>query len=862
VDAKFEIRFLDVTWYDRDTVLLIKESIAPLTVEFDNETQGFLCNTVIYPKVDGIKHGQLAFRFLTSDGCQPHIQALDGAKIPLKCIVDKESGKEWWIEGNYWIASDKCWDSKAYRTAGKLLVNLGDQHCQINIGSSDFTAQQLDRYLSDFKSDLWELILDEGSYVTGSAKKVLDGGVSEDSIHILSTVLEHAQRVLKNPKVELREIQALKPRKKVKPVNRTFMELATTSGKLLLTSRATSTSYNVPENRYVLFVLERIYKILRQLVKVSKSKARRFEASVEKLRERENSFSSERVIDKELVRKDLETIKLSYDINNLNRVLLRKFEPNADLNSERSERWYLKINRFTTEKNGYFVGIKNLENDEWFETERKVLTVVLIFDNPSIKNYFEQHFEYEVDAVIEIDGNGFSQTGVEWYRYIIRELSSIKIIGGTALQRRADGFQLMKKEAMNLMSMGWIKKLTPQELSEQAREKKSVLNQIKFYEDHSKNVKRVYESLEPKLPKFKSILVELKALQVKPSSTFPNSMTFVQNPNYQAVHSGYKSLLNITNLKDEDLLLSLEKVDEIGLINMPILYERWCLLQIVKVLVQSFNYVPTHDWKRKLLNIVSTKSRDDCIVFVNDHVKRNVSLRYETTLASGKRPDFVLDVNVEFKDGNHHEKRFVMDAKYYSQDLFQRQGGISNIIKTLYLDKNYSEDGRNSVFILHPAVNTIVDKVSPQSWGTNSFLGELEMFDWDSALRTEHYHQYGAVCVNPVLRLSYLDELQRLIGMFLQYGVEKNQLDGKPDDVNSFNFCLACGSHDLRLVEKSNANPRSSWYECNDCKHFTTYNHCFSCDTRLIKNGDYWTYHSQMPMQPLNIKCPACESLI
>lgn len=89
MDAKFEIRFLDVTWYDRDTVLLIKESIAPLTVEFDNETQGFLCNTVIYPKVDGIKHGQLAFHFLTSDGCQPHIQALDGAKIPLKCIVDR-----------------------------------------------------------------------------------------------------------------------------------------------------------------------------------------------------------------------------------------------------------------------------------------------------------------------------------------------------------------------------------------------------------------------------------------------------------------------------------------------------------------------------------------------------------------------------------------------------------------------------------------------------------------------------------------------------------------------------------------------------------------------------------------------------
>lgn len=862
MDAKFEIKFLEVTWYDRDTVLLVKESIVPLKVEFDFETQGYLCNTMIYPKVDGIKHGQLAFRYLTKDAHQPYIQALDGSKVPLKCIVDKESGKEWWIEGNYWIASDKCWDSKAYRTAGKLLVNVGGHHCQINIGSSDFTAQQLDRYLSDFKSDLWELILDEGSYITGGAKKVLDGGVSEDSIHILSAVLEHAQRVLKNPKAELREIQSLRPRKKVKPVNRTFMELATTSGKLLLTSRATSPSYNVPENRYVLFVLERMYKILRQLVKVSSSKANRYEASLEKLLERADSFSSERLIDKELVRKDLETIRLSYDLQHLNRALLRKLEPNADLNFERCETWYLKINRLTTDKTGYFVAVKKLESDEWFDTKKDVQTVILIFDKPDLKNYFDQYFEYEIEALIEDAGNGISRVGVPWYRYIIRELFSIKITGGSALQRRSDNFQRMKKEAMSLHSMGWIRKLSSQELSEQAREKRSVLNQIKVYEDQRNKAKRVNESLEPKLPKFKSILVELKALHVKPSSTFPNSMTFVQNPNYQSVHSGYKSLLNITNLKDEDLLLSLENIDEIGLINMPILYERWCLLQIVKVLLQSFNYVPTHDWKRKLLNIVSTKSRDDCIVFLNDHVKRSVSLKYETTLANGKRPDFVLDVNVEFKDGTHREKRFVMDAKYYSSDLFQQLGGISSIIETLYSDKNYSEDGRNSVFILHPAVNTIVDKVSPQSWGANSFLGELEMFDWDSVLRTEHFHQYGAVCVNPVLRLSYLDELQRLIGMFLQFGVEENQLNGKPDDVNSFNFCLACGSHDLRLVEKSNANPRSSWYECNDCKHFTTYNHCFSCDTRLIKNGDYWTYHSQMPMQPLNIKCPACESLV
>ena len=38
------------------------------------------------------------------------------------------------------------------------------------------------------------------------------------------------------------------------------------------------------------------------------------------------------------------------------------------------------------------------------------------------------------------------------------------------------------------------------------------------------------------------------------------------NPDYQFVHSGYKKIRELTNLTDEDLLLSLEKIDEIGLI--------------------------------------------------------------------------------------------------------------------------------------------------------------------------------------------------------------------------------------------------------------------------------------------------------
>lgn len=859
--ADFEVKYLGISWYDRNTVLSIVESFIPLAVDYDDVQQIYTCDALLYPEAPGIKHGQLAFRFLNKSNIEPHFELADGSRVVLKKVVDAETGKVWWIEANHWIAKNKAWERKSHRTAGRIKVRLNTQLCLVNIGSSEFTTQQLDRYLADFKSDLWELILDENSYITGRGKKVQDGGVNEESITLINNILSHAQKILKKPKSELREIQMLKPRKMVKPVTRTFMELATKGDSRFLTSRATKPSYNVPENRYVLFALERIYKILKQLVTISNSKINRFDNTVQKLNERYESFKDERLIDKNLVRKDLQKIWQSFNLEELNRLLelqLLNLEVDSSCNGL-SQIWYIKVGNITKRENSFFVGIKSHENDIWFEGEPGVRTVFLELGKDEYQKLLNRGFEYKIEGEMSCPSPDYPQ---KYYTYKLKNISKIKIVGGVALKYRHDKYQNEKEKALCLHTNGWVKKLNNKELTEQSREKLSVQNQINFYQDSYDKAQHVSGLLEPKLSKYKSLLADLNKMGVKPLSTFPNSMTFVQNPDYQAIHSGYKKVREFTNLSDDDLLLSLEKIEEIGLINMPLLYERWCLLQIIKVLVQNLHYIPTEDWKRKLLRIVETGNHNQCMEFVNNDLKRNIKLWYEPTLDSGRTPDFVMDVFFQRKNGTEETKRLVMDAKFYSDDLLNRIGGISKVIYDLYHTKDYSEGGKNGVFILHPAKNSIPEKVSPQAWGNNSYLGELKMFDWDDSLRNEHFHMYGAVCANPVLRLSYLDEFQRLLGMFLQYGIEDNNLQGRPDDVESSNFCIACGSSDLREVPKSNSNPRSIWYECNTCKHFATYNHCHRCDTRLIKNGDYWSYHSQMPMEPLNIKCPKCESLV
>lgn len=860
--ANFEVKYLDVSWYDKNTVLKIVESFVPLAVSFDSESKAFSCDILLYPEAPGIKHGQLAFRLLDKSNVVPFFELADGDRVSLKEVFDTDTGKSWWIEANQWVSNNKSWASKAYRTAGKIKARLNNQLCYINIGSSEFTAKQLERYLADFKSDLWELILDESSYVTGAAKQLNDGGVTEESIALISNILSHAQKILKQPKAELREIQAIKPRKMVKPVTRTFMELATKGDGRFLTSRATEPSYNVPENRYVLFALERIYKILKQLVTISHSRINRFDNTVQKLTERLNSFSDEKLIPKELTLKDLDKLRVSCDLYELNHSLGKRLERSGykTTNPNGTHIWYLKLEGEVKDKDGYYIGIKVNSSDPWFEYQSSGQSIILKFDDMPLKQFFKPYQEYEITGYLDCF-SGTSKSGSQYHRYTLINLHRIQITGGSELVKMKSKYSEYIKKIKVLEASNWIRKLSNTELSEQNKEKITIKTQINFYQTSFDKAQYVHGLISPKLSKYKSLLTNLINMGVKPLSTFPNSMTFVQNPDYQAIHTGYKKLREFTNLTDEDLLLSLEKIEDIGLINMPLLYERWCLLQIIKVLVQNYGYVPTEDWKRKLLRIVETGKHNQSIGFLNNNLKRRIRIWYEPTLKNGRTPDFVLDVVFLKKNDSKDTKRLVMDAKFYSDDLLRRIGGISKTITELYHTKDYSEGGKNSVFMLHPAKNAIPEVISPQTWGANSFLGELKMFNWDDSLRSEYFHKYGAVCANPVLRLRYLDEIQRLLGMFLQYGIENNAVNYDGDDVESINFCISCGSGDLKQHHTTTGNSKSRWYECNVCQHFTTYNHC-KCGTRLIKNGEYWSYHSLMPMEPLNIKCPKCESLV
>ncbi|GAB0984480.1 nuclease domain-containing protein (plasmid) [Escherichia coli] len=823
METPFVIKFIETKWHDKQTLVSVSESEYSLKLE-QTGNNAFSAHTTIYPKVDELRFAQLAIKTKQGDQSPPYIVMPNGDRKQLESITDPASNAVWWVEPAHWDAKQRVWRSEARRTAGQITFVIGNSTLKLDIDISEQTKSDLSRYLSDFKADLWELILDENSHITGDAKNSQVAAIDQEALSLVASILSNAQTILKKPKVELKEIQALKPAKEVRPVPRTFMEICTKGSRKHLTSRASEPSYNVPENQYVLYVVLSTLSIVKQLVKVAESKKSRFSGAIEKLNERLDSLKDYRIINRDLVVKDLERLKKRFDTEVINAELasqLGEINANKYFSQNHAAKGYLRLEKTTGSENEWWAKIKPSQHDDWQQFELDGYTI--FSSGEYYASLFQPYSDYDMVAIMPPPSRR-GTASILYPEYI----SKLTILADSrSLLRDKEKFSKLREQGIALNENGWKTKLTPEELSEQEKERETIRKRLSYFASEHEKVGIVHQVLAPKIKPFQQVEKEWRQCKVKSKSTFPNSMTFVQNPAYQAVHSGFKKLKEQIGLADEDILLSLEKIEAIGLVNMPLIYERWCLLQIIKVLTQAFRYLPEDNWKRKLIANIQGNEEQISIQFFNPNVSRKVTLQYEPFLANGKRPDFVLDVEAITKSGNQISKRLVVDAKYYSAAYLKLRGGIGGVIHELYNGKDYSECQENSVFVLHPVLDAVEKVVSPQEWAKDSYLGELSMFDWEPAYHQRQATNYGAVCANPMKSQRYLDEIQRMLGMFLQYGIEDNtSFRGASDDTHAVNFCVSCGSEKVVDVTKSmSSNNQKRWYRCNECTHFTVYTH-------------------------------------
>ncbi len=616
METPFVIKFIETKWHDKQTLVSVSESEYSLKLE-QTGNNAFSAHTTIYPKVDELRFAQLAIKTKQGDQSPPYIVMPNGDRKQLESITDPASNAVWWVEPAHWDAKQRVWRSEARRTAGQITFVIGNSTLKLDIDISEQTKSDLSRYLSDFKADLWELILDENSHITGDAKNSQVAAIDQEALSLVASILSNAQTILKKPKVELKEIQALKPAKEVRPVPRTFMEICTKGSRKHLTSRASEPSYNVPENQYVLYVVSSTLSIVKQLVKVAESKKSRFSGAIEKLNERLDSLKDYRIINRDLVVKDLERLKKRFDTEVINAELasqLGEINANKYFSTNHAAKGYLRLEKTTGSENEWWAKIKPSQHDDWQQFELDGYTI--FSSGEYYASLFQPYSDYDMVAIMPPPSRR-GTASILYPEYI----SKLTILADSrSLLRDKEKFSKLREQGIALNENGWKTKLTPEELSEQEKERETIRKRLSYFASEHEKVGIVHQVLAPKIKPFQQVEKEWRQCKVKSKSTFPNSMTFVQNPAYQAVHSGFKKLKEQIGLADEDILLSLEKIEAIGLVNMPLIYERWCLLQIIKVLTQAFRYLPEDNWKRKLIANIQGNEEQISIQFFNPNV--------------------------------------------------------------------------------------------------------------------------------------------------------------------------------------------------------------------------------------------------
>lgn len=438
---------------------------------------------------------------------------------------------------------------------------------------------------------------------------------------------------------------------------------------------------------------------------------------------------------------------------------------------------------------------------------------------------------------------------------------------------------LEKREALRSLYQrnGWRRPITAKERVEYRSEARTAQARATRFEEGANlgaDLHSRFHSVQTGLGRQDADWTRLK---VGSSSTFPMGMRFVQNPMYAAALAAFHKVSELERRTG----LGADALDRLGRVNTlhaSALYERWCLIKIIAVLAQDFDFVPQADWVERVVTSVCGSDRSGSkgfsLDFRRSHPAMTAQLDIEPVLANGRRPDFRLRFDVRkpaaagqtererarsiFLDLKPQQAGIVMDAKFRTR---WKGDELTDMLNLLVGTKRYGQDG-DRVFILQPAREAVEHRTSPLGWGQDC--------DYGQASPTDHAQGSIQIAADPVSSGSSLTNLRRLIALEIQdvfpdpYAEELNDASGPVEVCRSTaTFCISCGKgHEPADVtpDRTEAGNRKWYFKCSDCGGATMKTHCFDCKKTLYKNGLQMTYHLTVADQISNVVCQGCGS--
>lgn len=847
-----QARYLDIEWQEPGRARSV--TVAPEPIEVEQQPDGsWVAETQVF-------HGLCPWVGLHLEGHLAHVQPTfeepDGRQVPLLRILDSQE-RHWWVREHGWDATGKRHLSELHRSMGQFTIWLGGQCLQLNNVVDELDRNSVEDYLRDFQQDLIWLVMGFGgaTATTGTGPTVNKG-----IVEALEAFAAASRRVLTHPAQHVREISIVSRPARLRPNVGTFREYLRNPSAQHLTGRGAEETPDIADNRYLRHMVQVCEKLASHVAKAAEFHASVFarRASVEAQRSAEYQTTTHRQVDPAVFDRQMRDLE-----KKLARVT--EFTPHSQEHDESFRTFEFRPGvpygaragqMFYNNKDGSPAIDKALDlNYSVLEVPPQLAEAIQA--TQSFCDYYAIEGVARATRRETNKGKGY------------REVVFSKIYSVTPFTSAID-----KKSAkrQRLESNDWLSPLTIKERQELQQEAITAGKRERVYREQGQRVEQLAKLLKQCQAELRTQNLKWQQLGVASSPQVPMGVRFSQSPDYTACQVSYAKVTALA--KNHGLGLDeMEAIERIGVLHASALYERWCLVKIISILMEDYEFKPETGWEELLIRAVTGKPQSLTLQFRRNDVGWSACLEVQPELPNGRRPDFRLrfrqdepepenhaagddDGGVPFQPVRRHRALpdgLVMDAKFRTQ---WRRGELGRTLTSLLQEKEYDQDG-DRVFILHPAPRSMLQPSSPLTWGK----------DCDYGQEAGIAHRKGVIYLAPGTgEASPEQNLRRLMVMLLQgsfpapYSVEH----GDSGMSEGHGFCIRCGqAYEPGDIKRHRTRRDNEFWTltCSECAMHVTRTHCFGCnDGVLFKNGMQLTYHRTVADQVTNIVCPCCGS--
>jgi len=823
-----EAHYLSIEWQDPGRARRIE--VAPEPMEIQSSADGVM---TVETQIFNDFHPWLGLRLngVLADATPMFINA-QGAQCPMLSVHDGQ-GSVWWVQDDGWDAARQRHLSELHRTMGRFEILVGGQSLFVENVATDLSRTQIEEYLQDFKQDLVWLVMGFGSgTVTGGASLV-----DSELVKALRDFSAAARRVALNPARAIRETVSETSIARLRPNATTFRQYARMPAAQRLMGRVMEETANIADNGYLRHMVQVCERLARTVGLTVRQQADSFATRAQMESERNVTYlqTESRSVDPEIFSRQQDELKEKLDrVTNF-------VDENDCAESGRIRDYRLFVSKRYS-NNAMQLFFNKVDGESTYDKQESIEFNVIEIPSTLVNSMLAAlsfSNEYTLRGIAKLTVER-TQKG-KLYR-LVRFSHVASVTAHThALENK-------QRKRASLEKNAWRIRLSKQEREEMWQEARTAKLRGKVYLQRAERAVAAAVALKDCRAELHRQEHIWRGAGVAPRSAFPMGMRYIQSPDYAACLTTFnqvQSLAKRSGIGDA----ALDELDRIGILHASAIYERWCMVKIISVLIEDYGFSPQPSWQDHLIRVVTGVPQSLCLTFQREDIAMVASLEIQPIFPNGRRPDFRLRFSGS-QSSSDQTKGIVMDAKFRTR---WQKGGLTSILDELISGKNYGQLG-DRVFILQPADRTVTEATSPLDWGQSCDYGQ----------DTGQEHRKGAIHLAPGKGAKNpLVNLRRLIAMEIQSAFSEPEI--KHNLWISESFCIRCGKKHMSTDIDARRTRKGQNYwslNCAACGMRTIRTHCFApdCRTVLFKNGTYLTYHKTLADQITNVACPSCGS--